>query len=70
MKCQIRWIDQNGDPTPDDNEAEYMATYYFPEINEKSEPFPCCEKHKEKGKEYHNWTFDPIIKDNIILGEN
>jgi hypothetical protein len=67
MKCQIRWIDQNGDPTPDDNEAEYIATST---LDGDSKSFPCCQNHYTRGVKFSNWSFDPIIHENIVLSEN
>jgi len=28
MKCQVRWIDIKGQPTPDENDAVMMAHYH------------------------------------------
>lgn len=30
MKCQIQWIDSNGKPTPDTNDAVMIAHFHVP----------------------------------------
>lgn len=54
MKCKIQWIDENGRPTPDENEATVlirmkahdpvMADGRTVHIDE-SEWYPCCASH-------------------------
>ena len=60
MQCQIQWIDDNGKPTPDDNDAIMMAHSHKPKWllssggpgnkqvgyeEEIQQSFPICEKH-------------------------
>jgi hypothetical protein len=60
MKCQVRWINAQGQPTPDDNDAVMMAHFHEPiwgtpvhspnnRIQGYShtvrESFPICAKH-------------------------
>ena len=72
MRCTIQWVDENGDPTPDDNEAvgivyikehtkesRYYPTghYHFPQ----SRAYPICEKHLGRFYSEHlskeHWVF-------------
>lgn len=70
MKCKIQWIDENGNLTPDNNEAiglvwleahtEYIHGH---EIDlDKGEELPICAEHykrlKDRGMEW--WRFQPF----------
>lgn len=58
MKCQIRWVDENGIPTPDQNEAvafvlassEYRGEVFV--IGDKT-PIPICAEHLKQMKPVH-----------------
>lgn len=48
VTCAIQWIDSNGKPTPDTNEAIGSAlctTHYADGTITKSEAFPICRDH-------------------------
>lgn len=75
MKCQVQWVDENGKPTPDDNEAVRIANFHRPiweggkivryeeEIQAK---FPICAKHYAQVTHKFllefggGWTFESI----------
>ena len=71
MKCQIQWIDKQGNPTPDDNEAIGYAIcrhtdpcigggypVYAPH---DSAPYPICHEHKRQLDSLFNWRFTPRV---------
>ena len=72
MKCKIRWIDENGKPTDDENDAicvVYVQAHDWnnPHNGQKvhipeSERFPCCAKHAEQltGEGMENWIREDI----------
>jgi len=60
MRCVIQWVDQDGKPTPDANDAVMMAHYHRPKWSlpcggpgnqiigyheEIERSFPICEEH-------------------------
>ena len=45
QKCAIQWIDESGNPTPDNNPAVGVATST---INGEAKSFPICENHLER----------------------
>jgi hypothetical protein len=59
MKCQVRWINIKGEPTPDTNDAVMMAHFHEPiwgipgpnnkiqsyDANKIQESFPICADH-------------------------
>ena len=69
--CRIRWIDANGDPTPDNNEAigrvrtrarhESFAGRDYPYWHEASPWFPICAEHAKRMIEpgMHIWEWEP-----------
>lgn len=48
MKCLIQWIDVNGEPTPDTNEATCLAVIIHTDSGGRStvRKFPCCAVHE------------------------
>ncbi len=64
MKCQISWIDANGKPTPDENDAVMMAHFHEPIWGQPSpdnrivgygevrDSFPICAEHYAR-VDYH-----------------
>jgi hypothetical protein len=69
-KCKIQWIDRNGTPTPDDNDAVAMATCYDPSTfgKEGSESFPICLAHAEQAISLEHWKLSPLpkVKESIM----
>jgi hypothetical protein len=61
-KCKIQWIDSNGNPTPDDNDAVAMATCYDPRTfgSAGSDSFPICAKHAEQALTLEYWKLSPL----------
>ena len=70
-KCAIQWVDNNGRPTPDNNNAIGYAyhvayTYHFPSGNschiEASQRYPICAAHAEQlnARGMEHWRFDPL----------
>jgi hypothetical protein len=68
MKCECRWIDKHGEPTPDENPAVGLAVikFFSPVLEEKS--FPICEAHLARmpvgrnffhGEPFSEWSFHP-----------
>ena len=55
--CQIQWIDQKGNPTPDNNYSVGMATCYN-DLPRRS--FHICKKHAKRMESFPNWSFTPI----------
>jgi hypothetical protein len=68
MKCEIQWIDDNGNLTPDDNEAVgyvYRAPYLDPEDGYQfvsTKLFPICRNHLAEmiQKRYRHWVYVPF----------
>jgi hypothetical protein len=60
MKCTCKWIDKQGNDTPDTNDAIAMAVCYDPiSFGEKgSEPFAICEEHASRRTRY--WKLLPL----------
>lgn len=68
-KCKIQWIDEKGNPTPDDNPA--IGVVWLPKRHEwiagrrlefpETEHYPICAEHaKELSKpDMHQWQFAP-----------
>ena len=52
MKCQIKWIDANGNDTPDENDAIGLA-YMRDNRGEWSEGHPICKAHAAQLVAYH-----------------
>ena len=46
-KCEIQWIDRNGKPTPDTNEAitTAVSTVSYRDGSVATKRFPCCAHH-------------------------
>lgn len=69
-KCKIQWIDQNGEPTPDDNEAigevwrvANTQIHHGRQIHfSESEHFPICAEHALRLPMPH-WEFEPYQKE-------
>jgi len=60
-KCQIRWTDDNGNETPDDNEAIGIAVCTvlpFVELSKRS--FPICAKHYTRLLRMSDWKLEPL----------
>ena len=64
MKCAIKWIDVNGQPTPDTNDAIGFATCHFAAIKRAdgsvcaahdSPPLAICAEHARRLAP--NWSF-------------
>jgi hypothetical protein len=61
VKCKIQWIDDNGSPTPDDNEAigtVAMRTYQpegrgSPLDKTWGEEHPICAEHLKRMRPHH-----------------
>ena len=49
QKCELRWVDDSGKPTPDDNPAVTTAvhTLIYPSGETIVRRFGCCAKHAE-----------------------
>lgn len=70
MKCQIKWINEHGEPTPDNNDAigrvRMIAHRQF--INGQPVPigasqwFWICEQHAKQLAEPDmvHWAFEPV----------
>jgi hypothetical protein len=69
-KCQIKWIDQDGKPTPDENEAigECWIEAYVENCayamagviqHPRSDNFPICAEHAKQLSKHgmHHWRF-------------
>ena len=52
MKCQIKWIDSNGNDTSDENDAIGLA-YTRSNRGEWSEGHPICKAHAATLKAFH-----------------
>lgn len=51
MKCQIQWVDANGNPTPDNNDAVCIAVstmHHKGDLQPNVRKFGCCAKHAEE----------------------
>lgn len=70
-KCQIQWIDNNGAPTPDDNEAVgtvYRKAHVYILADgrgielECTQSFLICADHVEQlpAAGMHHWVFEPL----------
>jgi len=75
-KCQIKWIDEDGEPTPDTNDATMIAQYHKPIFaahtgkiveysSEIQESFPICNEHLKKVENsmyfpLGGWSFVPL----------
>ena len=64
MKCEIRWIDGQGNPTPDTNDASGIAiqpimpiTYAGQTYLQKQSAIPCCAEHAKRIRDLSNWRF-------------
>lgn len=60
-QCRCKWIDAEGDETPDNHPAIGMAVCYNPATSwgEKgSEPFPICQDHAVRRGKY--WKILPL----------
>jgi hypothetical protein len=70
MKCSCKWIDSQGNSTPDDNEAIAMAVCYDPtSFGEKgSDPFPICEEHASRKTRY--WKLLPLPDHDLVKRDN
>ncbi len=60
MRCQIQWIDEQGKPTPDNNEAVCYVTFRDITNDNVTEhrSFLCCAEHLKRmprGKRFHAW---------------
>lgn len=57
MKCKIQWIDKDGKPTPDDNEAIGLAVCYSLDVDggltTDGKAYPICEAHAYRLKHRH-----------------
>lgn len=75
-KCGCSWIDGEGNPTPDNNEAIGLAVCYDPRsFGEKgSDPFPICAEHAgRKGKWWKILPFegeDPLKTHEIVIRDH
>ena len=69
--CKIRWIDADGQPTPDDNPAigeAWMVEYTLEKLSGPSGPIripgskrtPICAEHEQRirGYEMRHWRFE------------
>lgn len=78
MKCTIKWIDETGKFTPDDNEAIGFATCITTDkdgVGEHSKPYPICAEHLKRLHPHHvawsgteheattKWIFTPLAKE-------
>lgn len=57
MKCRVQWIDSDGNPTPDDNEAIGMAvcSYQHPDKTKNdSKSLPICAHHRKIMDSFRN----------------
>lgn len=72
MKCQIQWIDDKGNPTPDENEAVghvYVEEHVYIRPDgtgvkiDRSKDFGICADHLKRFHDDHllghNWVFVP-----------
>ena len=59
--CIISWVDSNGDPTYDNNEAIARAVCYDPRSfgEAGSIPFPICAEHASKKGQF--WKLIPLV---------
>jgi hypothetical protein len=79
MKCKIQWIDDRGQPTPDDNEAVAIAHYHkaiwllpsggpgnkiIDYSDEIKVSFPICQEHLDKMKpSWKGWSVSSLPMD-------
>jgi hypothetical protein len=79
MKCQIQWVNKQGNPTPDENEAVAIAHFHKPiwalpgggpgnhivgYSEEIEREFLICQEHLDAvGPDFKAWSFSPIKKD-------
>lgn len=71
MKCEIQWIDQQGNSTPDENEAIGYAICRHVDpcpggryplfAPYDSRPIPICHAHKRVLDGLPNWRFTPRV---------
>lgn len=54
ITCQIEWIDSNGKPTPDQNEATCLVVCHT--SGQPDRAFFCCEKHALQAHRMPNWS--------------
>ena len=59
MKCTIQWIDADGEPTPDTNEAVALVRCND-SINSSGKKHPICEQHLKRLKYIDNWEVYPL----------
>ena len=68
MKCLIRWIDAQGNPTPDNNPAIGFAVHVFHRVEVEpdryieagGERFPVCAEHAKRIPMLEHWEFEAI----------
>lgn len=59
MKCTIQWIDADGEPTPDNNEAVALVRC-TDTINCSGKKHPICQHHLKRLKYLDNWEMFPL----------
>lgn len=71
MKCCIQWIDNHGNPTPDNNEAIGMAVCYDPKSfgNAGCQPIPICKDHFIKLLMLEHWQMKPLPQINEAINK-
>ncbi len=76
MRCEIQWVDDDGKPTPDENEAighawrvAYVGQYSGRGVkHEESKHYPVCAAHrarmiadeKDDPEGAKHWRFEPL----------
>ncbi len=60
MKCTIQWLNPDGEPTPDDNEAVALVYCTDELCKGATKLFPICADHLLRVKYYHNWIAVPL----------
>lgn len=58
-KCQIRWVDKDGKPTPDNDDAIGMAFCTYPD-GTVSKKIPICQEHARRSIYFSNWKVTPF----------
>jgi sarcosine oxidase delta subunit len=78
MKCRIQWINDDGERTPDTNDAvgyAWIEAYYqqpsdtlpYGLQHEESEHYPICRSHLEvmRRERFAHWIFEPFTDEQI-----
>jgi hypothetical protein len=70
MKCVIKWVDAQGEPTPDDNDAAVMVRLPLRVEQHNGRTltlhatkwFPCCAEHAKRLRDpaMHAWECRPL----------